>query len=129
MTLRGGQIATPWPLFMANNLRNGLPGAAPLPRAHSGVLPVTANTQSLKQALASGDWNTAITLYQDAVRAIKENARHFDAPRSAQLQQAGLLSIARVLNTRSSHFVQAAEMYRQAVETAPDDLVRMSGAD
>lgn len=113
--------AAAWPLFMANNLRNGIPGAHPLPRARAGGAPLTAQAKALKQALTTGQWDTAIDLYQHAVQTIAANKRHFDARRAAQLQQAGLLSIARVLNTRSSRFVEAAEMYRRAIMQAPED--------
>ena len=111
--------ATPWPLFMANNLRNGLPGPHPLLRAHAGGFHVTAQAKALRQALVVGDWDTIVARYREAVQTIAAHAQHYDAQQATYLQQAGLLSIARVLNTRTNHFVQAAETYRQAIRLAP----------
>ena len=108
----------PWPTFLANNLRNGMPGPGKTPRSPTQLPSVKAEV--LNKVLSEGNWDAAISLYQDAVLTIKQNAAHFDASQAAQLQQAGLLSIARVLNTRAKRFDEAAAQYQEAIAAAPE---------
>lgn len=108
----------PWPTFLANNLRNGMPDLEKAPRRPAQLLSVKAEV--LEKVLSEGSWDAAISLYQDAVLTVKQNAATFDASQAAQLQQAGLLSIARVLNTRAKRFDEAAAQYQEAIAAAPE---------
>jgi hypothetical protein len=110
----------PWPLYMGNNLRNGISDGSGFPRGRAKHLPGSAQATALKRALAAGDWSTALTMYRDAVQTVQAHADEVGNPKALQLRQAGMLSIARILNTRAQRYDEAAEAYRTAVEMAPD---------
>jgi beta-lactamase regulating signal transducer with metallopeptidase domain/Leucine-rich repeat (LRR) protein/tetratricopeptide (TPR) repeat protein len=110
----------PWPMFMANNLRNGMPGHPDVPRATATIPAAGEKALELRKALSQGNWDAAISIYREALAAVRQNATRFEAAEAARMEQAGLLSIARVLNTRAKRFDEAAAFYRQAIEAAPD---------
>jgi Leucine-rich repeat (LRR) protein/beta-lactamase regulating signal transducer with metallopeptidase domain/tetratricopeptide (TPR) repeat protein len=110
----------PWPTFLANNLRNGMPGHPETPHATAAIPAAGEKALALRKALSQGNWDAAISIYQEALATVQQNAARFEASEAARMEQAGLLSIARVLNTRAKRFDEAAAFYRQAIKAAPD---------
>ena len=108
----------PWPLFMSNNLRNGQPDPALRPHPLKRAARPSEKALALEKALASGQWDTAMGVYREALATVDQETK-LEPQRVAELKQSGLLSIARILNTRARRFPEAAEAYRQAVAVAP----------
>ncbi len=109
----------PWPLFMGSNLRDGKP-TGHFPRAPRKDWPVTEQATTLKHALAIGDWASVLTMYRAAVRTVQAHAAKIGRDQAVALQQAGALSIARILNTRARRYAEAADAYRYTITLAPE---------
>jgi hypothetical protein len=115
-----GQV--PWPLFMGDNKRSGVPQEVPAAKqkplaAGAGG----ASVEAFHKALVAGKWDDAIKLFSAALSTVESPAAQggMSVAERNHLQQIGLLSIARILNTRARRFEEAAEYYRGAFEKAP----------
>lgn len=112
--------SAPWPQFMAGNLRNGVPDPAFSSRPPRIRRPLSPIAQELKSELASGNWKRAVEIYKMAVKTVERESKQLGEGQSKKLKQDGLLSIARILNTRAKRYGEAADFYRQAIEVAPN---------
>ncbi|MFB3896245.1 MAG: FG-GAP-like repeat-containing protein [bacterium] len=110
----------PWPMFMANTYRNGIINLISTPRARKNSSVISPEIKSLHQALAASDWDKAMALYYQSIAVIEKNTNKLGKEQVKSLKQSGLLSIARILNTRARRFNEAADMYQQAISIAPE---------
>ncbi|MCK4776204.1 MAG: hypothetical protein KAT30_15525, partial [Candidatus Krumholzibacteria bacterium] len=106
--------------FMASNFRNGVRDPAFFSRPPRIRRPLSRIAQELKSELASGNWERAVEIYKMALKTVERKSKQLGEDQSKKLKQDGLLSIARILNTRAKQYATAADFYRKAIEVAPN---------